>query len=191
MSVNDAYKSVYAYPVGTASSVIRDQLPTTFTVTDSNGAQHELTGDVEKRGLQQRGGGDLFRNVFLRIARNASGFHISCRVMVELSEKDDGGCGSTAKSGTALLAVLIGAFLLRKKKNKIYRIDDRVKNSDRRKIMKLKKFFVTAFALLTMSAVASSAGIIFADGEEGAGGLGGRRVLKGADGIFVRRRRNV
>ena len=68
VSVNDAYKSVYAYPVGTASSVIRDQLPTTFTVTDSNGAQHELTG------TWKRGGGDLFRNVFLRIARNASGF---------------------------------------------------------------------------------------------------------------------
>ena len=192
VSVNDAYKSVYAYPVGTASSVIRDQLPTTFTVTDSNGAQHELTGTWKSAGYNKEAAGTYFVTFSCESPETLLDSYQLLRVRVELSEKDDGGCGSTAKSGTALLAVLIGAFLLRKKKNK--NISDRtieIKNSDRRKIMKLKKFFVTAFALLTMSAVASSAGIIFADGEEGAGGLGGGESSKaqteflfGADGTF-------
>lgn len=53
LSVNENYSNVLTFPVGTTSASIREDLPTTFSVTDNTGMEYDLTGVWKNPGYYQ------------------------------------------------------------------------------------------------------------------------------------------
>lgn len=118
VSNNDAYKTYYKYPVGTASAVIRDTLPKTFTVTDSNGKNHEVTGIWKSAGYKKDEIGTYYitftcEELPVTLIDSFDFF----RIRVDLVEKTKKGCNSSFSASIALLPLItcgISLGLMRK-----------------------------------------------------------------------------
>ena len=118
VSVNDAFKPIYRYPVGTASSVVRDQLPTSFVVTDSNGKETELTGTWKSAGYDKDAAGTYFVTFSCEAPETLLDSYELLRVRVVLSPSDRKGCRSSVSfPGAGIVFVSFGAVAaIRKKK---------------------------------------------------------------------------
>ena len=120
VSVYDAYKKHYDYPVGTASSVIRGMLPETFTVLDSNGEDHEVSGTWRSAGYKEDVPGTytiVFQGVTEGTLLDSYEFF---RVTVTLTEQPSGckaavsGCGLPCLLGLSLSGLLLRRIMNRK-----------------------------------------------------------------------------
>ncbi len=126
VSLNGAYDTKMTYPVGTTSDTLRTILPATFTVTDSNGDSHELTGSWRSSGYKQDIPG-TYTLTFIADEKPSTlldAFDL-LQVKVTLTPKGGtggdgggGGCNSAASAGLLGLLPLGLAMAVRKRKRR-------------------------------------------------------------------------
>lgn len=104
VSVNGAFEKEYVFSVGTSSDRVRETLPDTFTVTDSNGEEHTLSGVWKSAGYKQEQAGTYVLTFNCDLPNTLLDSFDLLRVRVTLTA---GGCNSGIRpAGTALLSLV-------------------------------------------------------------------------------------
>lgn len=118
VSVGGLYERYYVYPVGTKSAAIRDKLPNAFTVTDSNGKNHEVSGIWKSPGYKENEVGCYVLMFQCELPATLIDSFDYFRIRVDLIEKK-AGCGSSVSAGAHLGTIgasLIALLSIRKKR---------------------------------------------------------------------------
>ena len=99
---------------------MRDQLPTSFVVTDSNGKETELTGTWKSAGYDKDAAGTYFVTFSCEAPETLLDSYELLRVRVVLSQSDRKGCRSSVSfPGAGIVFASFGAVAaIRKKKRK-------------------------------------------------------------------------
>lgn len=104
VSVNGAFEKEYVFSVGTSSDRVRETLPDTFTVTDSNGEKHTLSGVWKSAGYKQEQAGTYVLTFNCDLPNTLLDSFDLLRVRVTLTA---GGCNSGIRpAGAALLSLV-------------------------------------------------------------------------------------
>jgi len=125
VEISSDFERVQTYPVGTASSTIREKLPLSFDVKDNLGTRYTLTGTWKSSGYQANVAGTYYITFTTTLPSALSDTYKMLRVKVVLTEKAKGGCRSSASgagiglAATAGVAAVVTTAVLarRKKKN--------------------------------------------------------------------------
>lgn len=87
VSVNDAFSAEMSFAVGTTSDKVREKLPTKFTITDSAGKQHELSGTWKSPGYDENVKGEYVFTFTGDLPQNVFDSYNKLSVTVSLTEK--------------------------------------------------------------------------------------------------------
>ena len=111
VSVGGLYERYYIYPVGTKSVSIREKLPKTFTVTDSNGTEHTVSGTWKSPGYKENEAGSYVLNFQCELPASLIDSFDYFRIRVDLVEKKSG-CEASVSSRWYMMAIPAGLIAL-------------------------------------------------------------------------------